>query len=219
MRVAEKTISVVLVDDHVMVRDWLCEILDAQCDLVVVGEAGDSEAAVAAVERHRPDVVLLDVQIPGDDVTVTVRRIQDVAPSTAIIILSMYDGPGLLRELLALDICGFLLKSATRQELLAAIRNACLADAPVLLAVSRLSLSEVHAQPRPKSTLSRREREVLRLAGQAMSNAQIAGSLCMSEATVKRHMRNIFHKLGAVSRIDAVNKALGASPWQLSAGR
>jgi DNA-binding NarL/FixJ family response regulator len=218
MKVAEKTTSIVLVDDHVVVRDGLREILDAQCDLVVIGEAGDSAAAVAAAARHHPDVVLLDVQIPGDDVTVTVRRIHDVSPSTAIIILSMYDGPALLRDLLALDICGFLLKSATRQELLTAIRNAGLADAPVLLAVSRRSLSQVRATVPAQPALSHREREVLQLVGQAMSNAQIAGRLCMSEATVKRHMRNIFHKLGAVSRIDAVNKALAASPWLLSTG-
>jgi DNA-binding NarL/FixJ family response regulator len=218
MRVAEKTLTLVLVDDHVMVRDGLREILDAQLDLSVVGEAGDSAAAVAAAGRHQPDVILLDVQIPGDDVTVTVRRIHDVSPSTAIVILSMYDGPALLRELLALDICGFLLKSATRQELMTAIRNAGLDDAPVLLAVSRQSLSAVRSRPPMTPALSHREREVLQLVGQAMSNAQIARHLCVSEATVKRHMRNIFHKLGAVSRIDALNKALAASALLLSAG-
>jgi DNA-binding NarL/FixJ family response regulator len=121
----------------------------------------------------------------------------------------MYDGPQLLRELLALGICGYLLKNSTRQELVAAIRNARADDAPVLLAVSRESLTQV--QGPVAGALSGREREVLQLVGQAMSNAQIAGRLCLSEATVKRHLRNIFTKLGAVSRIDAVNKALAAS--------
>jgi len=207
--VALEPTRIVLVDDHVVVRDGLREILDAQRDLAVVGEAGDSGGAVDAVRDRQPDIVLLDVQIPGDEVTTTVRRMRAVAPSSRVIILSMYDGPALLRELLALGICGYLLKNSTRQELVAAIRNARADDAPVLLAVSRESLTQV--QGPVAGALSGREREVLQLVGQAMSNAQIAGRLCLSEATVKRHMRNIFTKLGAVSRIDAVNKAMAAS--------
>ena len=87
---------IVLVDDHVVVRDGLREILDAQRDLVVVGEAGDSGAAINEIRIRQPDIVLLDVQIPGDGVTTTVRRIRDVAPASRVIILSMFDGPTLV---------------------------------------------------------------------------------------------------------------------------
>jgi DNA-binding NarL/FixJ family response regulator len=202
-------ITVALVDDHALMRDGLREILETQPDIAVVGEAGDSETAIGVVGEHQPRVVLLDVEIPGGEVTTTVGRIHEVAPHTEIVILSMYEGPHLLRRLLSLGIRGYLLKSVTRQELVSAVRNACASDGRVILSVSRHSL----AQPQATTVgeLSRRELDVLELAAQAMSNAQIATRLYLTEATVKRHLSNIFTKLGAVSRIDAVNKAIAAS--------
>jgi DNA-binding NarL/FixJ family response regulator len=202
-------ITVVLVDDHVLMREGLREILETQPDIAVVGEAGDSATAVEVVVAHQPRVVLLDVEIPGDEVTTTVGRLHELAPRTEIIILSMYDGPHLLQRLLALGIRGYLLKSVTRQELVAAVRNACADDGRIILSVSRRSLAQVPAAT--TGALSRRELDVLELAAQAMSNAQIAARLYLTEATVKRHLSNIFAKLGAVSRIDAVNKAVAAS--------
>ena len=204
----QQDITVVLVDDHQLMREGLREILETQPDIRVVGEAGDSTSAVETVAEHQPRVVLLDVEIPGDEVTTTVTRMHQVAPQTEIIILSMYDGPHLLQRLLALGIRGYLLKSATRQELIAGIRNACSGDGRIILSVSRRSLAQV---PATTGALSRRELDVLELAAQAMSNAQIAAKLYLTEATVKRHLSNIFVKLGAVSRIDAVNKAVAAS--------
>src|SRR5262245_17077890 len=201
--------TIVLVDDHVLVRDGLREILEAQPDLTVVGEAGDSETAVTTVVATQPHVVLLDVEITGDEVTTTVERMRRLAPDTQIIILSMYDGPQLLQRLLALGIRGYLLKSASRQELVSAIRSVRVDDGRVILAVSRQSLAQ--AQTATAGVLSQRARDVLELAAQALSNAQIAHRLYLTEATVKRHLSNIFAKLGAVSRIDAVNKAIAAS--------
>lgn len=200
---------VVIVEDHVLVREGLIEILQANEDLDVVGAAGDSDGAVAVVTAHEPDVVLLDVEIPGDEVTTTVRRIQASSPGTRILILSMYDGPELVRSLLALGVKGYLLKNATGYELVAAIRGAKANDGRIVLSVSRQSLAQ--AEDGPAGTLTRRERDVLQLVAFAMSNAQVASRLCLTEATVKRHLRNAFRKLDAVSRIDAVNKAVAAT--------
>ena len=201
-------ISVAIVDDHALFREGVRGILEAQSDMVVVGEAGDSAGAVELATRARPRVVLLDVEIPGDDATITVTRIHRVSPNSQVIILSMYDGPQLLRSLIAAGIRGYLVKSVHRQELVAAVRSARADDGRIILEVSRESLA--HVQEPVVGVLSQRELEVLELTAQALSNMQIASHLGLSEATVKRHLRNIFVKLGAVSRIDAVNKAVTA---------
>jgi DNA-binding NarL/FixJ family response regulator len=207
-------IRVVLVDDHALVRDGVREILEAEPDLTVVGEAGTSETAVQVVTAAQPDVVLLDVEIPGDDATTTVERIAAVAPAAKVLVLSMYDGPRVLAELLARGIRGYLLKSASRHELVSAVRSAATDDGRVILSVSRDSLAHVHRQqagaPSGAPSLSPRERDVLILAAQALSNAQIGHRLHLTEATVKRHLSNVFAKIGAVSRIDAVNRAVAA---------
>jgi len=202
-------IRVLLVDDHVLFRDGIRGILKVQDDFVVVGEAGDSERALFLVAETHPDVVLLDVEIPGEKITSTVRRVRLLAPDTRVIILSMHDGPRLLRELLALGIRGYLLKSISWQELVSAIRSSWADPSRVILSVSPESLAGACEAASP--LLSPREREVLELTAEAMSNSQIATRLSLTEATVKRHLHNIFAKLGAVSRIDAVNKARAAS--------
>ncbi|MBD3140371.1 response regulator transcription factor [Microbispora bryophytorum] len=203
-------IRIAVVDDHALFREGLREILEAQDDFEVVGEAGDSDGAVALVERERPDVVLLDVEIPGDDATQTVARMRTISPESQIIILSMYDGPQLLSRLLAAGIRGYLLKSVHRQELISAVRSVRVEPDRLVLAVSRDSFAQVQGGG-SKVVLTDREREILELAAQALSNYQIATRLTLTEATIKRHLHNIFTKLGAVSRIDAVNKALAAS--------
>jgi len=202
-------ITTMIVDDHALLREGLREILEAQDDISVVAEAGDSATAVQLAVEKRPNVILLDVEIPGEDVTTTVSRLRSLAPSSKVIILSMYDGPQLLRSLLAAGVRGYLLKSVHWQELVSAIRSAHFDQDRVVLAVSRESLAQ--AQEPSSDVLSTREREVLELTAQALSNTQIASRLKLTEATVKRHLRNIFVKLGAVSRIDAVNKAAAAS--------
>jgi DNA-binding NarL/FixJ family response regulator len=205
------TIRLVLVEDHVLMREGLIEILETYDDLKVVGTAGNSQNALAVVAEQRPDVVLLDVEIPGGDVTTTVKQIQISSPDTKILILSMYDGPQLVRDLLDLGIKGYLLKNATRHQLVAAVRSSVSDDSGVVLFISRESLAAIQNPDRGPAALSVRERAILELVAQAKSNAQIASHFHCTEATVKRHLRNIFGKLDAVSRIDAVNKAVATA--------
>lgn len=212
---ADRT-TIVLVDDHALVREGLSGILETQDDMLVVGEAGDSAAAVALAASKHPDIVLLDIEIPGGEVTATVSQIRDCSPGSRVIILSMYEGPQLVQALLAAGIRGYLLKSVHWQELVAAIRAVDADCNRVVLGVSQESLRHVRQGP-DTGMLSARELEILTLVGQALSNSQIASRLSVTEATVKRHLRNIFVKLGAVSRIDAVNKAAELQAHPLAA--
>ncbi|MFI0897975.1 response regulator [Streptomyces sp. NPDC020983] len=202
-------IRVLLVDDHTLVRDGLREILDSYDDLVVVGGAATSDEAVAQAGRHLPDIVLLDVDLRDGEVTGTVRAIRDVSPASRVIILSMFEEPRLVRQLVAAGVRGYLLKSVNRHELVSAVRGVGRDAERMVLSVSHETLVRMHSGT-SGAGLSDRELEVLELVALALSNSQVADRLAVTEATVKRHLRNVFAKLGAVSRIDAVNKAVDA---------
>ncbi|MFC5744407.1 response regulator [Actinomadura rugatobispora] len=206
----DRPISVVIADDLDLLREGLKEILRTVPGLAVVGVAGTGAEAVAAVADERPDVVLLDVELPGDDVLTTVRRMNTASAGTRVIILSRLIGPDLLRGLLNAGISGHLPKSATREELVAMVRTAGDDGDRVMLSVSRGSLAPAVDSP-ARDLLSARECEVLQLAAGALSNTEIARRLGLTEGTVKRHLSNVYAKLGAVSRIDAVNKAAAAA--------
>jgi DNA-binding NarL/FixJ family response regulator len=200
-------LRVLLVDDHTLFREGVAELLTVEDDVDIVGKAGDSVTALRMVGSKRPEVVLLDVEMPYHPVRVTIRSIRRASPNTRILILTMHDDPGLLQQVLAAGAHGVLVKTATRDELLSAVR-AVGYQGKTVLSVSRRSGAAL-AAPAP-NPLSPREVEVLELAGQALSNAQIAAYLFITEGTVKRHLTNIYGKLGAVSRLDAVNKAVAA---------
>lgn len=201
-------IRVLLVDDHTLVREGLSQILDAEGDLVVVGHAATGQQAVRLARSTQPDVVLLDVQIPGPPAPATVARIKGASPRSRVVVLSVFDEPAGVRRLLERGVHGYLLKSVTRHELVASIRTVHLDPGRVVLSVSQSCLARLNEQT---SGLSAREGEVLALAAEAYTNSQIASQLDIAEGTVKRHLRNIFKKLGAISRIDAVNKAIERS--------
>lgn len=200
-------LQVLLVDDHTLFREGLAELLSAEDDVNIVGKAGDSVTAVRLAGSKRPQVVLLDVEMPYHPVRITIRGIRRASPKTRILILTMHDDPTLVQEVLAAGAHGVLVKTATREELVCAVR-AVGYQGKTVLSVSRRSAAAL-AGP-ASNPLSPRELEVLKLVGQALSNAQIASQLFITEGTVKRHLTNIYGKLSAVSRLDAVNKAVAA---------
>jgi DNA-binding NarL/FixJ family response regulator len=197
-------LRVLLVDDHRLFREGLAELLAVEEDLEIVGQAGDSVAAVRTAAGTCPDAVLLDVEMPYHPVPVTMRNIREVAPDTRILILTMHDDLGLLQRVLADGAHAVLIKTASRQEVVGAIRTVGYQGRTVLSVPQHSARSLVS---RARNPLSCREVEVLGLAAGALSNAQIAAQLFITEGTVKRHLTNIYAKLGAVSRLDAVNKA------------
>ena len=200
-------ISIVIVDDHPLFRDGLRELLSLEQDFEVVDQAGDGEEGLAVVCRRRPDILLLDVEMPHHQVTRTVPRILGRSPGLRIIILTMHEDPQLANELIKLGARAYLVKSATRAELVSVIRGVYGDERRVVVSMSRTGYQQFgHEDP----LLTRRQTQILALAAQALSNAQIADRLFISENTVKRHLTNIYAQLGAVSRVDAINKGRAA---------
>jgi len=212
-------ITLALVDDHELLVDGLRGMFEAQPDVDVVGSAGDSDSALALVEETRPNVLLLDVSIVGAPVTDTVETVRRISPDTRIVMLSVHDDPRIVARLIDLGISGYLLKSARWDELLAAVRMGDGLHDRLLLSLSRRSLQQLgegaaHAATSGGGVLSERQVEIMTFTSVGLSNQQIATRLGVTEPTVKRHLHNIFTKLGAVSRLDAVNRArdLGIIP-------
>lgn len=199
-------IKVLLVDDHALFREGVVEIFAAEDDMTVVGEAENGLEAIEMAEREKPDVVLLDVEMPVMGAERAITEILRVSPFSKVLVLTMYDEPRLVGRLLTLGAHAYLVKNATREELVAAVRTVHRVRDRVVLSVSRSTADRLEGAG--KSTLSVRELEVLLLVARAMSNNQIASRLHISDGTVKRHLTNIYSKLGVSSRADAAKKAL-----------
>jgi DNA-binding NarL/FixJ family response regulator len=198
-------IRVVLADDHTMFRQGLAEILSTDPEIEVVGEAENGAEAVELVREQLPDVVILDVEMPVMGAEEAMQRIFEVSPPPKVVIVTMFEEPGLVRRVLSLGASGFLAKSASMEELLTAVHTAAGGD-NLVLAVPREVLQRV--EKGPSSPLSPRELEVVLCAARGMSNRQTAASLHLSEATVKRHLANVYAKLEVGSRSEAARRAL-----------
>lgn len=200
-----RRLRLLIADGHPLFRDGLAELLSTEEDLDIVGRVGDSIASIEACRRTRPQVVLLDIRLPYHPVLTTMRGVREAVPQVRFVVLAMDDEPKLFQEVLAAGAHGVLMKTATREELVGAIR-AIGYQGKTVLSVSQRSAREI-AGPVRTNPLSPRESQVLELAARALSNAQIAALLFISEGTVKRHLTNVYAKLNAVSRLDAVNRA------------
>ncbi|MGI5323910.1 response regulator [Actinomadura nitritigenes] len=205
------TVRVLVADDQDLVRAGFSMIIEAREDLTVVGEAGDGESAVRAAERLRPDVVLMDVRMPGADGIDATRRITASGDPPKVIILTTFDLDEPLYAALRAGAAGFLLKDVRPDELAEAIRvvargDALLAPSVTRRLLDRFTATEPRAPVRPEALaeLTGREMQTLELVARAASNAEIAARLVVTEATVKTHVSSILRKLGLRDRVQAV---------------
>ena len=205
------TIRVLIADDQALVRDGFGMILDAQEDIEVVGEAEDGGRAVDLARELRPDVVLMDIRMPGVDGIEATRRLVAGGDAPRVLMLTTFDGDEYVYEAMKAGASGFLLKDVRRDELVGAVRVVAAGDAMLAPALTRRLIEDFVRRPRPGAApggpiadLTEREREVLRLMARGLSNAEIAAELVVSEATVKTHVARILAKLGLRDRIQAV---------------
>ncbi len=205
-----RPIRVLLADDHTMFRQGLKEMLAIDGNIEVVGEAENGKEALELVEETLPDVLILDVDMPVMGGREVLERLPGIRPATKAVVVSMFDDPRLVRELLGLGASAYLVKSASLEELLAAVHTAKSPEEPhdknVVLVLPREVLEKVERGT--EENLSPRELEVLLLVARGLSNRQISHTLQLSEATVKRHLANLYPKLGVGSRGEATRKAL-----------
>ena len=197
-------IRVLVADDHPIVRQGLVGVLSDEDDLEVVGEAGSGREAVAAAARLRPDVVLLDLEMDDVDGVEAIPQLRSVHPSVEVLVFTAYDTDERVLGAIRAGARGYLLKGASSDEIARAIRSIATGGSYLEPRVAGKLLAEVNAPRRASSTLSEREREVLRLVADGLPTKQIASNLSISERTVKFHVNSIFHKLGADNRAQAV---------------
>jgi NarL family two-component system response regulator LiaR len=204
------TVRVVIADDHRVVRDGLCYLLGQEPDVDVVGEAGDGRQTVDVVAATRPDVLLLDLYMPGLDGHAVLAALRDVPHRPAVVVLTSATGDEDLVRAVHAGATSYLLKTAPAEDVIAAIRDAATGTVslgPGLLTQLTQALRRP-SPPDPLQPLSPREREVLQLIARGHSNRQIARDLAIGEQTVKTHVSSILTKLGLQDRVQAAIFAL-----------
>lgn len=203
------SVTVLVADDHAVVRAGFCRLLAAEPDIEVVAEAQDGAEAVATATRLRPQVVLMDIRMPNMDGIEATRRIT-AAGQTRVVILTTFDLDEYVYDALRAGACGFLLKDAPPEQMITAVHAAASGDALVSPSITRRLIGEFVRRPAPDLTtralapLTDRERDVVRLLGRGLSNSEIAAALFLGEATVKTHVGNVLAKLSLRDRTHAV---------------
>jgi NarL family two-component system response regulator LiaR len=200
---------ILLVEDHVVVRESIRQFLNREPDLEVVGEAGDGEEAVQLAAQLKPDIVVMDVAMPKVNGIEATKRIKALCPATAVLALSAYDYDQYIFALLEAGSAGYLLKDVSGQELVDAIRAVCRGDCVLHPTVARKVVDRFSSRVEPaKCKLSDRECEILKRAARGMCNKDIADELFLSVRTIEAQLQSIFNKLGVGSRTEAVVSSL-----------
>jgi len=198
-------IRLLIVDDHPVVRDGLRGMLSSDPDFEVVGEASDGAEALAMAEARRPDVILMDLRMPGLGGAAAIRALGERGLPARVLVLTTYDSDSDVVPALEAGATGYLLKDTPREELVRAIHAAARGEAVLAPSVATRLVSQLRAPA--TDTLSERELEVLRLIAQGETNRGAAAHLFISEATVKTHLLHIYAKLGVNDRAAAVGEA------------
>lgn len=201
-----EAISIVLADDHTVVRRALRVLLEEEPGFEVVAEADDADAAVRYLRGHKPDVLILDLNMPGRPSLEAIPDMKEASPETKIVVLTMQKEPAFARQALQLGVLGYVLKEAADDELVQAVRSAANGETYLQPALG----AKLAAEPEKNaaSDLSERETDVLRLIALGHTNAEIAEQLYISVRTVETHRAHIQQKLGVSSRAELVRSAL-----------
>ncbi|HET8522433.1 MAG TPA: response regulator transcription factor [Thermomicrobiales bacterium] len=197
---------ILLVDDHALFREGLISLLSYQKDFIVVGEAEDSESAMAKARALSPDIVLMDIDLPGENGVMATLRLTTELPTITVVMLTVHDDSQTLFEAIKAGAQGYLVKNTRSHELLEQLRGLARGEAPISRRLATRILDELHGQTKllgQEETLTARETEVLELVVARLSNAEIADRLSISEYTVKNHMKSILAKLHLHNRHQA----------------
>ena len=203
-----RPIRVMIVDDHPMVRRGLAAFLKVQMDLEMVGEASDGREALQVCDRVGPDVILMDLVMPGLDGPATTRALREHCPHVQVIALTSFQDKDLVRQALEAGAISYLLKNVTADELAQAIRAAHAGRSTLAPEALQALMVAGGQEAQPEYDLTPREREVLALVVQGLSNPEIAARLVVTRSTAKAHVSNILSKLGVSNRAEAISLAL-----------
>lgn len=199
-----KPIRVLIVDDHEIVREGLQTLLSEEADFEVVGVAGESEQALSLTKRHRPDVILMDLVLPGLDGIEITRRVLEVSPNSRVLVLTSFSENHRIRDAIQAGAIGYLLKDVLKPELLNAIRSAAAGEPALHPEAQKYLMSQLAGNESvPHDRLTPREFNILQLIAEGKSNKEIALTLNLTEGTIKGYVSTIFDKLGVADRTQA----------------